>query len=413
MQALSQLGHQISLASVVESIPEALQGLSLEHTFALDEVSHDSTYRSHDEQNHLKAVSTGLDLPQLGYWQERFRSYWGIPSSRIVAAGRAAERCRADVVVTVGLNGLPFLGGIRNALRVWYALDEWVLHHLALVRWNDPTTWNHIRAAAVKGFYERVYASLWDRVWVVSSGDRRAMRLASGENSIDFLHSGVDSEYYSPRNHEEIENSCVFWGRLDFDPNIRALQWFCRFVWPSLRKQAPDAQFRILGFQPGPEVRELVGRDGISLVPDLPDIRGEIGRHALVVLPFHTRGGVKDKLLEAASMAKAIVCTPQSCGGLRGLCDRKREPAPLILAQSPDRWVGNILSLWNDKNRRRQIGLAAREWVLRNHTWSAMAREACELLNKSMLHPRNMENTGIALHSRNPNRSNIHLLKNT
>jgi glycosyltransferase involved in cell wall biosynthesis len=208
------------------------------------------------------------------------------------------------------------------------------------------------------------------------------MRFVTGTDNIDFLHSGVDSEYYSPRDEKEVDDSCVFWGRLDFDPNIRALQWFCQCVWPSLRKQITNAQFRILGFQPGPEVRELVDRDGISLLADQPDIRGEIARHAVVVLPFHTKGGVKDKLLEAASMAKAIVCTPQACGGLRGLNDFGQNSAPLVFAQNTAQWVPKIIGLWRDKDRRRQVGQNARKWILKNHTWSAMAHQACESLGR-------------------------------
>jgi glycosyltransferase involved in cell wall biosynthesis len=367
MQAFAELGHEVSIATVIEPTPEALGSLPLAQRFHLDADS--------------RPTDAGGTV-RLTYLQERFRAYWGIRTDHILAAGRAAEACRADVVIVVGLNVLPFLGGIRKALRVWYAADEWVLHHLALVRWNHPSSWIHVRAAAIKGLYERVYAPLWDRVWVVSSGDRRAMRGVAGVNAIDRLYSGVDSSYYLPREEEEIENSCVFWGRLDFDPNIQALQWFCQFVWPWLRRQVPDACFRILGFQPGPAVRELAGRDGISLLPDQPDIRSEIARHAVVVLPFQTSGGVKDKLLEAASMGKTIVCTRQARGGLRHL----RE-APLVLARTVDQWVGKILALWADQDRRRRLGLAARRWILKNHTWNAMARQAITALEKHISPP--------------------------
>jgi len=362
MQALAKLGHEISLATVVEPTHEALDSLPLAYRFALKAEP---------------GSTNAAEALRLSYLQERFRSYWGVPAEHIMAVARAAADSRAEVVITVGLNGLPYLGGVRNAIRVWYAADEWVLHHLAVTRWKKPASWVHLRAAVVKGLYERAYAPLCDLIWVVSGGDRRAMRWTTGLNSVDALYSGVDSDYYRPSDEEEIERSCVFWGRLDFDPNIQALQWFCQNVWPTLREQTPDARFRILGFQPGKAVRELADRDGITLLPNLPDIRAEITRHAVVVLPFQTSGGVKDKLLEAASMAKPIVCTRQACGGLRGLGE-----APLVFAHRPDQWAAKILALWADKNRRRQIGQEARQWVLRNHTWSAMAREAVAILEK-------------------------------
>jgi glycosyltransferase involved in cell wall biosynthesis len=113
------------------------------------------------------------------------------------------------------------------------------------------------------------------------------------------------------------------------------------------------------------------------LIPDLPDIRAEIARSALVVLPFRTTGGIKNKLLEAASMGKAIVCTPQSCGGLRGLRD-----APFAVVQSADSWVAKILELWANGPSRRRLGLKARKWVLSHHSWTAAAQLASQSLSR-------------------------------
>jgi glycosyltransferase involved in cell wall biosynthesis len=360
MKAMAEFGHEVSLATAAEPKPEALASLSLANQFLLDS----SSWKSN-----------GAAYPRLTYWQERFRSYWGIPLERIAAAGQAAAVSKADAIIVVGLNVLPYLGGIRHGLRVWYAADEWALHHLSLARWPEASAWRHICSAAAKGLYERVYAPLWDRVWVVSAADRRAMRWVAGSESIDVIANGVDTDYYQPQAVPELKRCCVFWGRLDFEPNVQALQWFCRSIWPALRRQTPDAQFRILGFQPGPAVHLLAGRDGITLMPDLTDIRAEIARSAVVVLPFRTRGGIKNKLLEAAGMGKAIVCTPQSCGGLRGLGE-----APFVIVEEADAWVRKIPALWADAERRRRLGIQARQWVLRHHTWSATARRALAAL---------------------------------
>ena len=37
---------------------------------------------------------------------------------------------------------------------------------------------------------------------------------------------------------------------------------------------------------------------GVELHPDLPDLRGEVRRRQVVVLPFVSGGGIKNKLLE-------------------------------------------------------------------------------------------------------------------
>src|SRR5262249_31660492 len=155
-----------ALLTATEPAPEAITGLrrARRHTFAeLEATGHN-----------------GAPPLLLGRLQERFRSYWGISPTRIQAVARLAEECQADAVIVVGLNVLPYLGAVRNALRVWYAADEWAWHHLSQMWLTKPSTWGEVRQALVKGLYERAYAPLLDRTWVVSEGDRRAMALVTG-----------------------------------------------------------------------------------------------------------------------------------------------------------------------------------------------------------------------------------------
>jgi glycosyltransferase involved in cell wall biosynthesis len=354
MQALARLGHEVSLLTAAEPAPEAIAGLPL-------------------VLKRCFGAGTAEETPS---WpatrlQERFRSYWGVSQDRIAAVARAAKDCRAEVVVVVGLNVLPYLLGVREACRVWYAADEWAWHHFSQVRLTQPSTWSEIRPALVKGLYERAYRTILDRVWVVTEADRRAMRWVAGVNNIDVLPNGVDGEHYCPVEERQEEQSCVFWGRLDFGPNIQALEWFCRRVWPEVRRLVPDARFTIYGFHATEPVRALAGRDGVSLIPDLPDLRPEIARHQVVVLPFVSGGGIKNKLLEAASMGKAIVGTPQACGGLH----LDGEP-PFVLPRDAAEWVRAIPALWSDSPRRERLGAEARQWVLKRHSWMAAAKEA-------------------------------------
>jgi glycosyltransferase involved in cell wall biosynthesis len=125
-------------------------------------------------------------------------------------------------------------------------------------------------------------------------------------------------------------------------------------------------------------VRGLAGRDGIDLVADLPDLREEVARHQVVVLPFVSGGGIKNKLLEAAAMARPIICSSKARGGLRAEGD-----LPFIEARGGRDWAVALLDLWRDEPRRRRLGAEARDWVLTHHSWDAAARLAEEALGRS------------------------------
>ncbi len=355
MQALARLGHTIGLLTLEPTTADAQRGLDLSLCRTIADVP-----------------PAEIEQPLLlSRFQERFRSYWGVNPEAIRAVGRAAEDFDADTVIVVGLNVLPYLGAVDRAQRVWYAADEWAWHHLSQLRLTRKETWGNLRQAAVKGLYERAYRRLLDRVWVVSDEDRRAMRWVAGVRDVDVIPNGVDSEHYDPVPAAIVPHSCVFWGRLDFGPNVQALSWFCQRVWPELHRRVADARFTIYGFQPGPEVTALADAPGITLRADLPDLRAEIAAHAVAVLPFVSGGGIKNKLLEAASLSKAIVCTPRACGGLRG-----EEPLPVLRADGRGEWIDAILALWKRPARGEVLGRLARQWVQERHTWEIAARNA-------------------------------------
>jgi glycosyltransferase involved in cell wall biosynthesis len=162
---------------------------------------------------------------------------------------------------------------------------------------------------------------------------------------------------------------------LDFGPNVQALEWFCRHVWPRVKARVADARFTIIGMNPSIEVQALGRLPGVSLLANLEDLRPEANRSAVVVLPFVSGGGIKNKLLEAASLEKPIVCSPHACGGLRS-------GAPVIehSTRQPERWAETIAALWADGSRRREMGIAARAWVLASHSWQAAARSVYSTL---------------------------------
>ncbi len=383
MRALAELGHDVSLLTRTPPAAEALAGATLVRQ------------RVFPSNQDSRATGTIFHLTGL---QERFRSYWGIQPAHIRAVARFAEEWRADAVVVVGLNVLPYLSGVRNASRVWYAADEWVLHHLSQLRALDRGSWGNVRDALIKGLYERAYGPLLTRIWVVTDADRRAMRWFTGQQAVDVIPNGVDGAYFQPMETVQESCTCTFWGRLDFGPNIQALEWFCSRVWPEVRRNVPNARFTIYGFSPTTAVAGIAQQDGIVVVPDLPDLRLEIARHQVVVLPFVSGGGIKNKLLEAASMGKAILCTPHACGGLRLVQTRSesglraarsrfglapsvptmgiRQLHPLLLASDPAQWGKLLITLWHDATLRQELGKAARNWVLGHHSWHAAARAA-------------------------------------
>jgi glycosyltransferase involved in cell wall biosynthesis len=359
MRALAELGHTIGLATDDPSRPEATEGIALAGRWILAE------------------EPAGTERPRLSYWQERYRSYWGIAAERIAALKRISQEWRADAVIVVGLEILPYLAGPEGVVRVWYAADEWVWHYASQLAADPRNLQAHVKAAAIKGVYERVFSPLMDRVWVVSRTEQRAMRIVAGARHVDVLPNGVDTTRFAPMIGDALPASACFWGRLGFGPNLQALRWFCHRVWPRIRAEEPNATFGIFGADPPAEIAALHGRDGMHVVANAEDLRPHIARHLVVTLPFVSGGGIKNKLLEAASLAKPIVATTRAVQGLR-------TAAPVELADTPSQFASAVLGLWRAPHQAAELGLRARRWVESDHGWARTAADAAQSIAASI-----------------------------
>ncbi len=358
MRALANRGHRVFLGTFEATSRQAVDGLGLSGVWDLSRES----------------SATSLEISPPTRLQAKFESYWGTDPQKQAAIAGLTRRESFDAVVVLGADALPLFRGIRAGVRVWYAADDAGLHHWSRVRWLEPGTWGNVQKTAVHALYERAFARLVDRIWVVSEADRRAMQWATGwRRPVDVIANGVDADCFCPpTTREEIPESCVFWGRLDFAPNEEAVEWFLRRCWPHVRSEVPSATLSIFGFRPSPRVTDLCHQArsaGVELVADLPDLRGEVCRRAVTVLPFVSGRGIKNKLLEAAGMGRAIACTPTALTGCRGT-------PPVECEGNPRRLASAIVDLFRNQNLRQKLGSEARSWVLANHTWDAAAEIA-------------------------------------
>jgi glycosyltransferase involved in cell wall biosynthesis len=168
----------------------------------------------------------------------------------------------------------------------------------------------------------------------------------------------------------------VFTGQMGYRPNVDAAVWFCNQVWPRLRAELPAAQLNIVGRDPAPAVLALAQQPGVVVTGAVPDDRPWIGGADVYVLPMRFGGGVRFKLLQALSMARAVVSTPMGADGVEGLADGQH----LALADSAPTFAARALELLRDPLARIAMGQAGRELVQAHYDWQVLLPGMEELL---------------------------------
>ncbi len=99
-------------------------------------------------------------------------------------------------------------------------------------------------------------------------------------------------------------------------------------------------------------------------------MRPYFGQAKVYLCPIRLGAGIKNKLLEAMAMGKAIVATSR---GAEGLSFRNGEH--LVIADDAEALADRTLELLRDAPRRDLLGRAARRLVMEKYNWDSAVRD--------------------------------------
>jgi sugar transferase (PEP-CTERM/EpsH1 system associated) len=237
-----------------------------------------------------------------------------------------------------------------------------------------PMSWLYRYEANQLLRYERQVARDYDASLFVSAPEADLFRQLAPESTakIGHFNNGVDTDYFSPElahasPYAAGERALVFTGAMDYWPNVDAVEWFARDVFPQLRERFADLRFYIVGARPNPAVQALAQQAGVVVTGTVPDVRPYIAHAAVAVAPLRIARGIQNKVLEAMAMARAVVVSPQALEGIEA------EPgSELVLAEDAAAFVEAVTTLLAGQDSALEaIGKAARAKVQRRYSWSS------------------------------------------
>ena len=183
----------------------------------------------------------------------------------------------------------------------------------------------------------------------VSEQDARWFRRILPCVPVSVLPNGVDSHFFHPAGLPVNPREIVFSGIMGYPPNIAAAQYFAHQIFPKVREAHPECHWSIVGGGPSPEVQALAGPN-IQVTGFVPDIRPYLEQAAVVISPLVSGGGMKNKILEAWAMGKAVVATPLGCAGID-----VRDGVNLLLARNAGEFAAKTSHLMTHPEKAREL----------------------------------------------------------
>lgn len=221
---------------------------------------------------------------------------------------------------------------------------------------------------------ERKALRRFPHVIAVSDRDRDEFVKMEPTCKVSVVPTGVDTRLYAAAPPSKSEPPAItFVGSMDWEPNIDAVLYFCREIFPRVRAALPSAIFQIVGRMPPERVKRLAG-NGVQVTGTVPSVTGYLLDATIVVVPLRSGGGTRLKIFEAMAMGKAVVSTTIGAEGLDIQHGRD-----LILADDPADFAEAIVLLAKNEQIRRTYEKAALD-VASKHDWSIIAQRFAEVL---------------------------------
>jgi glycosyltransferase involved in cell wall biosynthesis len=208
---------------------------------------------------------------------------------------------------------------------------------------------------------ERTWLPRYGLVLTVSEADAETVAALAPAANVDVYPNAIP---WTPAPLHLEEDTVIFSGNLEYHPNVQAVRFFHRAIWPLLRRRWPELTWRLIG-KNGDFVRPIVGSDPrIEIRGDIPEAVPELARAKVAVVPLLAGSGTRLKILEAWAAAIPVVSTRLGAEGLPA-----RAGEHLLLADSPAAFAEAVSRLLACRELREGLGKAGRCLLEQQFTW--------------------------------------------
>jgi polysaccharide biosynthesis protein PslH len=267
------------------------------------------------------------------------------------------------------ISGVP---KILDALEISLAKDAYQNEPRLVRRLRNGLTWFKLRE------FSKHTVQKCDACTVPSVQEERILReILPHDFPVEIIPHGLDIDYYESAHTAAQSNSMVFTGSFRYHANLDAVQYFREEIYPEIQLSEAKVRFKVIGISDRMTSKSIVESDSVEFMGLIQDVRPEIAKSWLSVVPLRTGAGTRLKVIESMALGTPVVSTSKGAEGLEVTHNEN-----ILIADTPSEFSKAVLSLLRSPELRRKLSRAGHQLVREKYSSEVMGRKFESLLKR-------------------------------
>lgn len=211
----------------------------------------------------------------------------------------------------------------------------------------------------------------------ISQEDKEYFENKYNNNSTILIPPGlnyIEKEYKKKQGY-----NIVFTGKMDYEPNIQAMRWFCEEIFPKIQKEILDVKLYIVGKKPTDYIKKLKN-ENIIVTGEVDSVEEYLKLANVVIVPLLSGGGVKIKLIEALQFRNIVITTSKGVEGTKFTNNNE-----LLISDDVDEFAKYCIDVLKKPEKYKDYIQKSIECIEENYLWSSIGSKYEQFLNEITL----------------------------
>lgn len=222
-------------------------------------------------------------------------------------------------------------------------------------------------------YWEKYYWKNCRRLITMSQNDRRfILNECQDIKTIDVVANGVDVDFFATKVKKlPTHPTLLFVGTFSWLPNIQAVNFLVKQLWPKIKASLPQAKLHIVGFSPTKEILSYGQLPDVSVDGGVADIRDAYSTAHVLVAPINWGKGTRYKILEAMATKTPIVATSLAVEGIAGL----KHGHHVLTGTTAKQLCQQTLKVLSNPALSKRMASASYDLVRQRYNWPAISQD--------------------------------------